>query len=518
MAHTWNRDRAEKRIDAALAQVETVDVIDYTRETSLENIPVNKAYRMWATHLYADIVNLDDMLQVTEDEGVTCHRRTLRFLNQHYRAVHRILNRVEARRVDFHNQRLHAVVSKPYGTTTDEASKRVHRAIATGQLIIDVLAETNDDDEQIPNAKVRIGIDSGKALAVNNGRRGGREPLFLGRPANQAAKIAGASKKTGIYLTNHARKLIGLSEVDAPKSTALTAEEIATSQEIADLGVDKDEIVQEWRDDLDNHPIGTFEFKRHTPPLKWMDIAALTPANSRRQECVSMYADLDGFSAYVARKLKDDGSTDADASAKDVVRVLHVLRSEMDNALTSDFEGRRIRFIGDCLHGLTCEGTAQTTDDEASVSDAVLCAGAIRSSFDLAVEKLQDEDIDVGGLGIQIGFDFGPISTTRLGMQGDRVRCSIARSVRNAEREQLRCGAGETAIGQSAYDVATEAVRELFGDERKVDNLDYNEAVEALAAEGDETAKAAKKASFIAAAPAVARASETAIKPHATSR
>ena len=509
MAHTWNRDRAAKRIDTALEDVETVDIVDYTREASLENIPVNKAYRMRAAHLYADIVNLDDMLAVTEKEGETCHRRTLRFLNLHYRAVHRILNRVDARRVDFHNQRLHAVVAKPYGSTSDDIGSRIHRAVAIAQLIIDVLAETGDDDENIPDAKVRVGIDSGLALAVNNGRRGGREPLFLGSPANTAAKFAGASTKTGIFLTNNARKFIGLAEVEKPKSTALTTAEIAISQEAAKLGVDKDEIVDEWRQDLDDNPIGSFEFKRHTPPLKNMDITALTPANSRRQESASVYADLDGFSAFVANRIKDD------ATAKDVVRVLHVLRSEMDNALSVDFEGRRVRFIGDCLHGLMCEGTAHTTDEQATVSDATLCAGAIRSSFDLAIEKLHAKNIDVDGLGIQIGFDLGPISTTRLGMQGDRVRCSIARSVRNAEREQLRCAAGETAIGQTAYDAGTDAVREVFEDDRKVSGLDYNEAVEALASAGDSTAKASKKAALASAAPAIIRASDTAIRPHA---
>ena len=98
MTRTWNRARAEKRIQTALSAVKNVEIVDYKRDTSLENIPVNKAYRMRAAHLYADIVNLDDILGVTDVEGETCHRRTLRFLNQHYRAVYRILDRVDARR------------------------------------------------------------------------------------------------------------------------------------------------------------------------------------------------------------------------------------------------------------------------------------------------------------------------------------------------------------------------------------------------------------------------------------
>jgi hypothetical protein len=102
----WNKDRASDHIDRKLKEVETVSIVDYTRDKTLESIPVNKAYKVAGAHLYMDILNLDDMLGVTDAEGVTCHRRTLRFLNQHFRAVDRILDRCEIRRVDFHNQRL----------------------------------------------------------------------------------------------------------------------------------------------------------------------------------------------------------------------------------------------------------------------------------------------------------------------------------------------------------------------------------------------------------------------------
>ncbi len=505
LANTWNHDRAAKHIDQKLKDVETVEILDYTRERSLENIPTNKAYRVKAAHLYADILNLDEMLGVTGVEGVTCHRRTLRFLNLHYRAVARILGRCDVRRVDFHNQRLHGLITKPYGDDDNEA-ERLHRAVATAQLIIDVLAETGDDDENIPDAVVRVGIDSGEALAVNNGRSGYREPLFLGAPANLAAKLAAGSTK-GIFLTNNAREAIGLARVASPKTTALTKAEIETSQDAADLDCSKDEIITAWRKDLDANPIGTFEFSAHTPPFKTMDIAALTPKNSRRQDALSLYADLDGFTAYVREHIENDPEA--------VVKVLHVIRAELDRVLTSDFGGRKIRFIGDCVHGLLCEGTAQTTDAEATVSTATLCAGGLRSSFDLALEKLADAGLDIDGLGLQIGFEYGPMTVTRLGLQGDRVRCSISRGVRASEAEQMRCAAAETAIGQVAYDAGTDAVRELFGDDRKMANLDYAEAVDALAGGDDQTAKAAKRAAFAPAAPAVVRSLDTQVKPYA---
>ncbi|MBU0776505.1 MAG: transcriptional regulator, partial [Alphaproteobacteria bacterium] len=138
MAKSWKHDRAADHIAKKLDDVENVTIFDYRRDMSLESIPSNKAYRVDGVHLYADILNLSDMLNVTTVEGETCHRRTLRFLNLHYRAVHRILDRCDVRRVDFHNQRLHAVVTKPYNSETDAEAKRVRRAVAVAQLIIDV--------------------------------------------------------------------------------------------------------------------------------------------------------------------------------------------------------------------------------------------------------------------------------------------------------------------------------------------------------------------------------------------
>ena len=228
MAHTWSDERARKRIGARLEEVGTVTIVDWKRDMSLESIPRNKAYRVDGVHLYADILNIGDMLGCTSIEGETCHRRTLRFLNLHYRAVERVLNDCDVRRVDFANQRLHGLVTKPYG----EEGVRVHRAVAVAQLIIDVLAETGDEEGHIPDAEVRVGIDTGRTLAVNNGRSGNREPLFLGPAANHAAKRAAGGTASGIYLTNEARQAVGLArvrEIDLDR-TPLSAAEVRASQ------------------------------------------------------------------------------------------------------------------------------------------------------------------------------------------------------------------------------------------------------------------------------------------------
>lgn len=493
----WKKERAQQRIDKAIdaLPVKDIQIKNYVRDADLGNLPRSVAYRVYGVHLYADILNLDAMLNVTAIEGEMCHRRTLRFLNLHYRAVYRIIQRVDSIFVDFHNQRLHTVFVKPY----DDEKRRIHRSIATAQMIIDVLKQTGEDADH-PAAEVRCGIDTGSALAVNNGRRGHREPLFLGEPANHAAKRSGGGSDTGIFLTNKAREVVGFAKVENEDKVALTSNEIATSQEIANLDVTADQIVKEWKEDLETNPIGKFEFSGHTPPFSTLDFENLSVKNSRRQDAATVYADIDGFTAYVSANIATDDT------AKHVVRTLDVLRGELDAVLHADFSGRKVRFIGDCVHGLTVEGTAQTTDAEETISNLTLCAGAMRSSFKLALDRLKSKGTEAGSLGLAIGFEYGPMTATRLGVRGQLVRCSVSRGVLAAESEQKRCTGRETAIGTMAYKSGSTAVQDLFGDTRKRADLDYDSALNQLSNAGDKAARVAK-----------ALSSESLLKPVAAS-
>ena len=78
---TWNKDRATKRIDAKInaLPLKDIEIKNYVRDIDLSNLSSTVAYLVDGVHLYADILNLNDMLHVTDVEGETCHKRTLRF-------------------------------------------------------------------------------------------------------------------------------------------------------------------------------------------------------------------------------------------------------------------------------------------------------------------------------------------------------------------------------------------------------------------------------------------------------
>ena len=64
---------------------------------------------------------------------------------------------------------------------------------------------------------------------------------------------------------------------------------------------EKSSIRMERQENLDQRtPIGVFRDSRAIPPFSWLDIEELSVKNSRRQDATTVYADLDGFTAYVS--------------------------------------------------------------------------------------------------------------------------------------------------------------------------------------------------------------------------
>ena len=67
--------------------------------------------------------------------------------------------------------------------------------------------------------------------------------------------------------------------------------------------------MKEWEEDLNNSPIGTFSFSGHTPPFSNLDIEQLSVKSSRRQDAVTVYADIDRFTAYVTKIIATDATS-----------------------------------------------------------------------------------------------------------------------------------------------------------------------------------------------------------------
>jgi class 3 adenylate cyclase len=456
--------------------VETAKAMGSTTTEAVWYVASNRAVTTHGAHVYANLLAYNDRLTEAGRETEASHERALQLLNLHYGACDELLRAFDIQRVDFHGSRLHAVVLTPEGPENE--FERIERAIAFAAAFREMVTRTGARYGADFETSVRIGIDSGPAIAVNSGRRSEPEPLFIGSPANHAAKLA-AGEDPGIFMSPRVQAVRGQVSFQGAASRLVEAAEQQALRARYNIRIGGapsrlDEAFQKFVDSRDAitksaGPSGpaSFSFHYRQPPLRTIDFQDHPPSNAIRQALVSVFADIDGFTAYVDNAI-------ATGTVARAVANLHVLRSEMAAVLQDDFDGRKIRFIGDCLHGVVGVGDRRETNERESVRAAVLTAAAIRSSFELCKRRLQG----VSDLGIAIGLELGPTPLCRVGLPGgSSVRCSSSKATCVSEDEQSSCTGIQTAIGERAYRAASGAVQNVFGVARKASNLTYPAAL-----------------------------------------
>lgn len=485
----WNRSRAEKRIEEFLDSVPhsavSVDTFEnrYQREvlsratkgesignySPIVNIPPSQAVLVDGVHVYVQLIDYHPVLTDAQREREERYMRALKFLHTHYSATDQVVVEYQVQRVDYHGPRLHAVVATPTGKSSE--IERVRKALDFAMAMKRMIEVTGDKVLGGEfKTRVRIGIDTGMAVAVNSGRGDEPEPLFLGNPANYAAKLADG-EDAGIFPSDRVRAILGMSrmgDLSTQKRSAFLQDRAAMNFVTRTMSDQRIETVAEGVKSTVEPQVraAEFRFHRHEPPLSSIRYADLMPSNTIYMEMLSVFADIDGFTAYVQRCI-DTGNV------KELVSNLHVIRKELAAVLKSDFGGRKVRFIGDCLHGLVAEGTVKETDPAATIQTSVLCAGAMRSSFELCQAKLPG----IAGLGLAIGMEYGSTPVTRLGTRGDfSVRCATSRAVSESERLQSELEGDETALGAKALAKASHRVKKLFNLDGRISRLNYQAA------------------------------------------
>jgi class 3 adenylate cyclase len=495
----WNRDRAIGRIQKLQQSVPNVRTVDLARELyptflsevragtrasadirpALHNISRNQAILVDGVHLYARLANYDEFRLEGRQETEQGHKRGLNFLHLHYAASDRIIEDFGAVRVDYHGGRMHCVVADPI----DDEQARVAKAIELAQRLIEFAAVA---DRDIANggyqARLKIGIDTGRCVAINSGSGHEQEPLFLGNAANYAAKLA-EGEGEGIFLSNRTRQILGMStytSLNDERSYGIDAEWRMRSSTLAKArhpelaavfdgsSAAYDRLIKEWRSDLSDFREyaggqSAFKFHQHTPPLRTIDFANLSPGNSIRMQLISIFGDVSGYTAYIENAMRTGRVSEA-------VRAIHVIRGELHNVLKDDFSSRKVRYIGDCIHGLLAVGQANAIDLQSSSIDAVKCAAAMRSSFQLIQESLQNID----SLGLAVGIEAGPTPISRIGRRGEgSVRVASSSATIVSEAEQSEATGSQLAIGPAAYDALPMHIRNAFPD-RIAEGLDID--------------------------------------------
>ena len=490
----WNENRARARIRKFIdsvpkGDIKVEDFRSYLNETraymgisdaaaakaALIDIPRNRAITTHGVHVYANLIDFNAVLTDVGRETEASHRRALEFLHAHYQACDLLIDEFELQRVDFHGARLHAVVLSPEGSWNE--GERVSVAVSFAAAFREMVLKLG---QQFPKFQtgVCIGIDSGPAVAIDSGKHDEREPLFIGSPANHAAKLA-AGDSEGINLAPRAAAALGHSVRPGEQKVFLNDSssrgyldgQVSTMSDTRSASLRLERAYSTAVETIDAREKlqlneAVFRFHHKEPPLRDLDYAAHPPSNAIRMELASIFADIDNFTDYIDNAI-------ATGKVAEAVSNLHVMRAEIGAVLKSDYNGRKVRFIGDCIHGLIAEGDRTETHAMQTVKSAVQAAAGLRSSFDLCKSMLPG----VESLGLAIGIDYGATPICRLGLRGEgSVRTAASRATCSSETAQKICDGLETALGESAYKAAPASIREVFGSERKVRGLDAETA------------------------------------------
>lgn len=449
---SWDIERSRERIKKHLDGLGEIEIEKLVREADLDSLLTETCCReIFGSHLYVAVSNFPQLASETTSD--TDYRRLIQAVHIYQREVSRLVEDAESYdglRVHFQGPKLHALFYRPI----DDAKELATRAFLLQLVIRDFVRNIfNPAFPNFDNFVVSGGADIGSAIGTRNGQKADRELLFIGAPANRAAKIIRGNG----YL-----RITDLLRDSLPKSLQERCEAVGDGNDYRILPVEGDdlrELAEEhghsWdaekseervEDDKKAFPLKDIEYSCATERI---DFDELGIRNNKRVNGASSFADVSGFTAYV------EAAADRDAQ-RSALRGFHAIRREMATVIKSDFAGVRVQYQGDRVQGLF----HVPKDEHAAVSlEAVESAAGLHASMELTLKEALP---DAKPLHLAIGIDRGNTLASKLGTRGHRDRICLGHAVEQAAEHEERCNAGETGIGEAIYKFLPEAIQGAF--------------------------------------------------------
>lgn len=447
----WNTDTSRQRIARIAAAVPEIVISDLTRGMTLENVKLANPKRITGVHGYIALANeqrlVDDLLSVDDHEPA---RRAARLLHLYQRATGRTADAFGAARVHFQGSRLHALTYRPFSDHAEIAARSVAMTLAVDLVIRRALNPALKDE---PDLKVAAGAAYGESLATMSGSRGDSELLFIGDPANDGAKAIDVGcrlrvtaelldlldcEDLGIEATEHS---------DGRYALAMSQEAIEDLAERFGIDWTLDTATKKVNDDVEAITLNSVKISKAIAEIVK---DRLSLANCKLNQAMTVFGDLDGFTAVVAAAMGDDDRLSA------LVRDFHIVRAELRHVAVSDYSPTlRVQYQGDRIQLLR----HLPHDDPAK---RALQAVKIAAAWNSSLTHTLPEVVDLDDLGLATGIADGPTLISKLGTRGNRDVVTVGPGVRRAERIQRNLDSGEIGIDSATLDLLPEDVQSLF--------------------------------------------------------
>jgi class 3 adenylate cyclase len=453
---SWSLQKSIERLEKYLVDLEEIEVEKLVKDADLTTLlSPTRCRQIFGAHVYVDVPNFSEMASRAEGEDFC---RVVQAIHLYHREVARIvedLDLFDGVRIHFQGPKLHALFFRPIDSSAELASKAVLLQLVLRQFASQVF---NPAFPKLPALTVSGGADVGNAIGTKNGMDGDRELLFLGAPANYAAKIIGAPgqiRVTGAIFSALPARLRKLCSVASPgiyETGAVSSADISELCEEAGISWNLEDSKERIEDDKKLFPLTKI---RYSDADSAIDLESLGVTNNKRVFAASLFADVSGFTKYV-----DAAQTNEDK--KRALKVFHAVRKEMAHVVKHDFSGLRIQYQGDRIQALF---HLPKNENQAIAMKAVETAAGLQSSMEHAIKKCLPE---AATLGLAIGIDLDSTLVSKVGTRGQRDRICIGVGVENAARVQERCDAGEVGLTGTTFALLDEYFQPQFRlDERR---------------------------------------------------
>lgn len=448
---SWQYERSLKRIELHRDTMGEIEIEKLVREADLDQLLTETRCReIYSAHVYANVSNFSHLASNTiyaEDD----YKRLIQGVHIYQREVSRIVETkvFDGLRVHYQGPKLHALFYRPI----DNTEELVIRAFFLPLVIKDFVRTVfNPAFPMYDNFEIAAGLDIGNVIGTRNGQRNDRELLFLGAPANYAAKVIGTSGSLrlteNVYdaLPEELQDLCFEVGDNDYQIYALKADELDELLEAYDFDWNRDASEQRVKDDKAAFPLKDIVYSSANTLI---DLDTLSIKNNKRVLATSLFADVTGFTSYI------DAAESADEQIE-ALRVLHVIRKEMAAVIRNDFEGVRVQFQGDRAQGLY----HLPKDDEEGIStEAIEAAIGLQSSIEYTIKEALPEAAD---LHLSVGLDLGTTLASKLGTRAHRDRICLGEAVEGAAKNEEKCGAQQIGVSESVVEALPDRLSELF--------------------------------------------------------
>lgn len=492
---SWHYDKSLERIEKHRDGIGDIEVIKLVREADLNQLLSETTCReIYGAHVYVTVSNFVKLASDTiyaEDD----YKRLIQGVHIYQREVARIVEDggiFDGLRVHFQGPKLHALFYRPIDAAQELATRAVLLQLVLKDFVKSVF---NPAFPTYDNFAIAAGADIGSVIGTRNGRKSDRELLFLGAPANYAAKIISSSGQLRLTksifdaLPENLRELCEDKGEDVYQVSAISQSDLDNLLEEYEIAWDRKKSEDRIKDDKAGFPLKDITYSSANTLI---DLDSLSINNNKRVLAASVFGDLSGFTSYIDAAETED-------EKKKALKVLHVVRKEMATVLTDDFNGLRVQFQGDRVQGLF----HMPKDEEGSIAtEAVEAAIALQSSMEHTIKAAMPDAKD---LSLAVGVDIDTTLASKLGTRAHRDRICLGESVEQAAINEELCTGGQIGISSRVYQALPESLSKHFA---------YDEDAKCYTANSltaDKVERAAKAASAVAGVPAFIRSTESGV-------